>query len=44
MSRIQIMDMNKICEEADYLLDTGDTTPPCFRCLKHYEDTLYRKK
>ena len=30
-------------EEADYLLDIGDTTPPCFQCPKCHKDTLYRK-
>ncbi|MEF2782213.1 MAG: hypothetical protein U0N20_03880 [Clostridium sp.] len=30
-------------EEADYLLDIGDTTPPCFQCPKCHEDTLYKK-
>lgn len=30
-------------EEADYLLDIGETTPPCWQCPKCHKDTLYKK-
>jgi hypothetical protein len=31
-------------EEADYLIDIGDTSHPAFQCPKCHKDTLYRKR
>ena len=30
-------------EEADFLSDIGDPSPPCWQCPKCHKDTLYRK-
>ena len=31
-------------EEAEYLIDIGDTSHPAFQCPKCHKDTLYRKR
>lgn len=30
-------------EEADFLLEEGDSTPPAWHCIKCHRDTLLRK-
>lgn len=37
------MPVDCYAEEADFLIDIGETTPPCWQCPKCHKDTLYRK-